>query len=203
MKKFQLLKILLVIILVTTLSIVAMVVFQQEAYMPKPYGYNRIILPEHTYRAMPDTLPYSFEVSTHALVNPSRANCAEKYWLDIYYPNFDATIQLTYKAIKHSKQLLREYLDDAYLLTAKHQIRADAIDEYIINTPQGGRAILASLHGQVPTQYQFYTTDSLNHFLRGALYFHTASQNDSLAPVIEFIKEDIIHLLYTLKWKDT
>jgi hypothetical protein len=37
--------------------------------------------------------------------------------------------------------------------------------------------------------------------LRGALYFRTATANDSLAPVIEYIKADMIHLLNTLEWE--
>ena len=61
---------------------------------------------------------------------------------------------------------------------------------------------MAELSGQVPSQVQFYTTDMAQHFLRGALYFNTATQNDYLAPVIAFIKEDIIHMIQTLEWKD-
>ena len=49
-------------------------------------------------------------------------------------------------------------------------------------------------------QFQFITTDSVNHFLRGALYFQVATKNDSLAPIIEYIKKDMIHILNTLEW---
>ncbi|HET9055061.1 MAG TPA: gliding motility lipoprotein GldD, partial [Cyclobacteriaceae bacterium] len=35
-------------------------------YLPKPLGYNRLVLPEPAYHALPDTLPYTFEYSTHA-----------------------------------------------------------------------------------------------------------------------------------------
>jgi gliding motility-associated lipoprotein GldD len=201
MSKFKLINLILLIITVAILGALGVIIFKKEDYMPKPYGYNRIILPEHSYQVISDTLPYGFEVSKRAHVRPSSSPYAEKYWLDIYYPDFDAIIQLTYKPVRNNKQLLRSYLQDAYLLTSKHQIRADAIDEYMVYTPQGDTAMVAYLSGQVPTQCQFYVTDSTNHFLRGALYFHTASQNDSLAPVIDFIKEDIMHMLYTLTWK--
>jgi len=93
-------------------------------------------------------------------------------------------------------------LRDAYRLTTKHQVRAYAIEEDIVEMPQGITATVVTLSGQVPTQFQFYTTDSVNHFLRGALYFHTALENDSLAPIIDFIKEDIMHMLYTLEWRN-
>jgi len=41
-------------------------------------------------------------------------------------------------------------------------------------------------------------TDSTTHFLRGALYFNTALKNDSLAPVIEYIKIDLAQLINTV-----
>jgi len=58
------------------------------------------------------------------------------------------------------------------------------------------------LEGEVPSQFQFHVSDSTQHFMRGALYFKTATQNDSLAPVIDYLKRDIIHLLSTLRWND-
>ena len=69
-----------------------------------------------------------------------------------------------------------------------------------IKTKNGLNAIIIDLKGEVPTQFQFITTDSVNHFLRGALYFQVATKNDSLAPIIEYIKKDMIHILNTLEW---
>jgi gliding motility-associated lipoprotein GldD len=63
-------------------------------------------------------------------------------------------------------------------------------------------ATVFELSGQVPTQIQFYVTDSTKHFIRGALYFETASKNDSLLPVIKYIGNDIVKMLKTLKFKN-
>jgi gliding motility-associated lipoprotein GldD len=57
------------------------------------------------------------------------------------------------------------------------------------------------LTGEVPSHFQFFVTDSTQHFLRGALYFPSV-QEDSLSPVIEYVKKDIIHMLNTLEWKE-
>jgi gliding motility-associated lipoprotein GldD len=59
------------------------------------------------------------------------------------------------------------------------------------------------LKGEVPSQVQFLVTDSTDHFLRGALYFKMADKNDSLAPVIQFIQQDIVHMVQTTRWKQT
>ncbi len=169
-------------------------------YMPKPKGYNRIILPAHEYVALPDTFPYFFEYSKYARIYPDTSWITEPYWIDVYYPYMDATISISYKSIKHDHKLLEEYLRTAWKLTAQHQIKAYAIDEHIFQTKTGKTAVMAELSGEVPSQYQFYSTDSTEHFLRGALYFKTATKNDSLAPVIRYMRDDIMHMLNTLKW---
>jgi len=171
-------------------------------YLPKPRGYNRIDLPEQTYQQLPDTFPYSFEFSNHAKMFRDSSWIAERYWIDLFYPQMMANVQITYKPIKGSQKLFEEYLNDTYKLTSKHQIKAYSIDESIIQTPSGKTAVIAELIGEVPSQFQFFCTDSVEHYLRGALYFRTSLKNDSLAPAIEFIKRDIIHMLNTLEWKE-
>ncbi len=171
-------------------------------FMPKPKGYNRIVLPENQYQAMPDSFPYQFEYSTHAKILKDSSWIAEPYWIDLYYPDFKASIELSYKPVKNDQQLLKEYLATSYKLTSKHQVKAYAIDEAVIQTETGKTAVIAELSGEVPSQYQFFSTDSVNHFLRGALYFNTATKNDSLAPVIAFVRDDIVHLLNTLEWHE-
>lgn len=174
----------------------------EEEYFPKPKGYNRIDLPEHSYQSLPDSLPYAFEFSREAKILKDSSWMAERYWIDLYYPYFDCNIQITYKPIMGQEKLLREYLTDAYKLTNKHNIKAYAIDYMVMPTAKGKVAAVAQLEGEVPTQSQFFITDSTEHFLRGALYFRTATANDSLAPVINWVNEDIQHMLHTLDWKD-
>lgn len=176
---------------------------QEAAYVPKPKGYNRIELPDHQYQAIEGTFPYEFEYSKHAIVKPDSSWMAEPYWIHLVYQDLGADVQLTYKSLEQDQKKLRELLQDSYKLTSKHQIKASAIDESVLTTPNGHTAVVAELSGEVPSQFQFYTTDSINHFLRGALYFPTATKNDSLQPVIDFIKIDIIHLLNTLDWRES
>ena len=171
-------------------------------WLPKPRGFNRLALPPHQYRNSPDSLPYTFEYSTHATIYKDTSWIAEPYWIDLFYPDLIANIQITYKGINRDENLLEEYLADAYKLTSKHQIKAYSIDESFLLTPSGKTAIIVELSGEVPSQFQFVITDSINHFLRGALYFRTSKKNDSLAPAIDYVKADIIHLLNTLMWRD-
>ena len=173
----------------------------QTDFVPKPKGYNRIDMAPHAYVSLPDTFPYYFEYSEHAEIHSDTSFNAERYWLNVYYPEHEANIQLTYKDVNQNEKVLETLLEDAYRLTANHQIKAASIGERVIGTPTGKRALVAELSGEVPSQFQFYITDSTDHFLRGALYFRTATKNDSLSPVIEYIKIDMVHMLNTLRWE--
>jgi gliding motility-associated lipoprotein GldD len=173
----------------------------EREYLPKPLGYNRLELPEAAYQLLPDTLPYRFEYSKYAKLIDDSSAINERYWIELYYPLLKSNVHITYKPLRNDQKLLKEFLDDAYRLTSKHQIKAYAINEAITRTPNGKTAVIAELEGEVPSQFQFTMTDSINHFLRGALYFNTKVQNDSLAPAIEYMKKDIMHMINTLEWK--
>ncbi len=182
------------------LLLIALLCACRRNYLPRPVGYNRLELPEPRYRPLPDTFPYAFEYSEHARLLPDTTGFNEPYWVEIYYPALRSTIHITYKPIKNNEQLLREFLNDAYTLTAKHQIKAHAIDETIVQTPSGKTAVIAEIEGEVPSQMQFTLTDSVRNFVRGALYFNTRVHNDSLKPAIEYMKKEIMHLIHTFAW---
>lgn len=171
-----------------------------EDYLPKPKGYNRIDIPEHAYQELDQELPYQFEYSVHSLVEPDTFNLQEKTWINLNYHTLGARVHFTYKPVLENEENLRHYLNDALSLTSKHQIKAYGIDESVLRTPQGYTGLVAELVGEVPTQFQFFVTDSTSNFLRGALYFNTAVKNDSLAPIIEYIKVDMMHLINTLEF---
>lgn len=186
--------------LVLLLGVVMFITSCQRDYTPKPVGYNRLDLPEPAYQALPDTLPYWFEYSRHATLLADTSFISEPDWVEVYYPLMKATVHITYKSVNNNPQLLKEFVDDSYRLTAKHQIKAYSIDEALVTTPSGKTAVIEEIEGEVPSQFQFTITDSTENFIRGALYFNTKVQNDSLAPAIEYVKKDIIHMLNTLEW---
>jgi gliding motility-associated lipoprotein GldD len=171
-------------------------------FQPRPRGYNRLPLPRPEYIASPDTLPYQFEYSKHARLLRDTTFINDRYWLEVYYPLLRANIHITYKQLENKERLLKELYTDAFRLTAKHQIKAHAIDETVVRTPSGKTALIAEIQGEVPSQFQFTITDSTRHFLRGAVYFFTEVKNDSLQPAIEYMKKDAMHLINTLQWRE-
>jgi len=173
----------------------------ENNFNPKPKGYNRIDLPKPTYKILNEAHPYTFEYSSQAVVLKDTFARAEKDWIFVYYPQFKATIEITYKDLKLKPKAFQELVNDSYKMASKHQVKAESIEETVITTPKNYTATLFRLTGQVPSQFQFFVSDSTSNFFRGALYFRTATQNDSLAPVIEYVKKDMLHMVNSLEWK--
>lgn len=168
-------------------------------YSPKPRGYLRIDFPEKEYQVFDSNFPYQFEYPVYGKIIPDDSKNAETYWMDIYFPRFEGTIHISYKSLNNN---LFRYIEDARNLTYKHSIKADAIEENLfINHQDSVYGTLYDIKGNAASAVQFYLTDSAEHFLRGALYFYTQPNIDSLAPVIQFFRQDVNHLIETFKWE--
>ena len=189
------------IFLLTTLLLSSCGNSSSENYIPKPKGFPRIDLPVADYTLLDSAYPYLFEYNKAARILPDTFARSEPNWIFINYPAFHASVQLTYKPVRGDVNRLRAMLEDSYKLAARHNIKAYAIEQRQVRLKSGLEASIIDLSGEVPSQVQFVTTDSTTHFLRGALYFNTATENDSLQPVIQYIRKDILHLLNTLTWR--
>ncbi|MHA8093431.1 gliding motility lipoprotein GldD [Aquirufa lenticrescens] len=174
---------------------------EENTAMPRPKGFPAMDIPPHQYKALEKGHPFSFELSKQAVVKKDTFALAEPHWMYIYYPRWDAFIQLTYKSVEGDRKRLDKMIRDSYVLASKHQMKANRIEDAILTTRDGRKATVIELEGEVATPFQFFATDSTSHFLRGAVYLNTATKNDSLAPVIRYLKQDAIHLIQTLRWK--
>ncbi|MFT7332819.1 MAG: gliding motility-associated lipoprotein GldD, partial [Sphingobacteriales bacterium] len=93
--------------------------------------------------------------------------------------------------------------EDSRRFVFKHTVKADGIGENMIqDTARDVYGIYYTIAGNAASNIQFFLTDTNTHFLRGALYFNSAPQIDSIKPVLEFIKADIEVLMESLEWRD-
>lgn len=185
--------------IVLAFLIICLAISCKESYTPKPRGYYRVDFPAKEYQLFDSTFPYTFEYPKYGNIEPDRANNAERYWINISFPEFKGKIHLTYKPVKHD---LDTFIKDTYKFAYDHTRKADAINEIQVENPDRKvYGIIFDIKGNAASSYQFYLTDSVRNFLRGALYFETEPNKDSLAPVIDFFKKDMDQLINTLKWK--
>lgn len=172
-----------------------------ESYTPKPIGYFRIELPEKKYVTFENEgFPYSFEYADIAKIQEKKS-LDDPYWIDVVYPNFRGRIYCSYKRVNNN---FHEISEDSRSFVYKHTVKADNITEQpYVDEERNVYGMLYELQGNTASSVQFVLTDSVNHFFRGALYFNTVPNQDSLAPVVDYVKEDIKHMIETIKFKST
>lgn len=184
-----------IIILLITLTFISC----NDSYIPKPYGFFRVDLPQHQYR-MIDTLnlPYQFELS-HIAKIVTYADAKNENWIDIQYPYLNASIYCSYKQINNN---IFELSEDARKFVYKHSIKADGIGEKTFENPQKNvYGLLYDINGNTASSIQFVLTDSTKHFFRAVLYFNNVPNKDSIAPMNNFIREDILRIMESFEWK--
>ena len=122
-------------------------------------------------------------------------------WFNIQYDTVQATLYVSFQTLPSKNNLKRE-IEVGKRLTMEHAVKATAIKQRNIGFSQ--RSVFCSfytLEGNVASPLQFFLTDSTTHYLRGALYFKEATQRDSIQPVVDFLEEDLLKMIESLRWK--
>jgi len=188
-------------------AVLALFLFScKQDYTPRGRDFPVMQIPEdHSYLGYENPeCPFSFEYNrlaqierdTQLLENQPENEC----WLNIVYPRYNATIYLSYKTPEEDYNLLK-LKNEAHKLTYEHAKRANFIEPKIMTAPGDIYAVIYNVGGAAASPTQFYVTDTVRHWLRGALYFKTSPNPDSLRPLIQYVDEDIDHLIRSIRWK--
>lgn len=182
---------------------------------PRPYGYYRITTPDTAYTDFQSSIrnsqssilnsqlstlnyPYTFALSQNAVVQP-RLDTDEPYWVNLFYPALNATIHCSYKPVNGN---LRELTNDALEFVYRNASFANAIPEREYAHPEERvYGVLFDLEGNTASSCQFFVTDSVRHFFRASVYCNCPPNADSLAPVYDYLRTDVIKMVETFQWK--
>jgi gliding motility-associated lipoprotein GldD len=192
--------------LIVSLIVVLMipVVSCNSPFTPKQKGYYKIDFPKHEYKVFDQPgYPYTFEYPVYAGVIKDSTFFEDKpenpYWINIDFPRFNGKIYISYKEV--GKNDLSKLVNDAYNMTYKHSTKATEIVDSPFRTATGVNGVFFTVGGNAATARQFFVTDSVKHFLRGALYFDASPNEDSLSVVNNFLQDDMKHLINTFRFK--
>ena len=164
-------------------------------YTPKPKAFIKLGLPDKVYEKLDTDCPFSFEVPVYSHLNKKDNSCL----MDLDFPQQNGVLYISYLTLENN---LKAHIQQSRKLAYKHNVIVDAIrEQQYVNDSLKVYGMLYDYDGLSATATQFYLTDSVNHFFRGALYFNTEI-NDSILPLNNFLKYDIKHLIETFRWKD-
>lgn len=169
---------------------------EPETY-PRKYGFHRLELPEHRYQRFErPNCPFTFDYPVYAEIKPKHPDSCQ---YDLYFKQFGARFYITTRFYQAEKTDLAHAYEDYRQLVYKHTQKGK-IFERRVSTAQGFGTVF-ELYGEVPTPVEVFFTDSVAHAFEASLYFNTAVKNDSLAPVIRHLKQDMLHLVESLQWR--
>lgn len=187
--------------------VLGMMACKKDPPVPKPKGYFKFDFPEPSKQRTFDfsDCKFTFEYPDYVEIEQDTLYFNEKpddpCWLNVKYPTLNGIVHMSYKPL--SKNSFVELTEDYHRLKFKHSVKADFIDDAIINAPEKGvYGMISEVGGNVASAYQFYLTDSTEHYVRGALYFRAAANADSLKPAVEFVKKDLVELFGTWEWEE-
>jgi len=175
-----------------------------EEYTPyaRQFGYHRIDIPEQAERSYQTfdmaSCPFSFEYPSFGTITRSSADSC---WTDIKMMPYDLKWHITYRDVASTEKDLPTHFEEYRRLIYKHTKKATRIQETPISGPKGSGTFF-EIYGNVGTPAQvFFADSSESQVMMMSFYFQTALRNDSLRPVIDYMKEEVIHAVNSLEWK--
>ncbi|WP_293712965.1 gliding motility protein GldD [uncultured Parabacteroides sp.] len=169
-------------------------------YTPKPRGYFRIEPPQARYQPLPlDSLPYGFNVSQLVTVELPPQGSPEG-WINLSYPSLGVKVYCSYLPV--TRKTLQTAEMESRSLVSRQAKQANAVKEQAYSNPdEKVYGSLFLLDGESASPVQFMLTDSSSNFFRGALYYDCVPNADSLAPLTDYLRKDIIELIQSFSWK--
>lgn len=168
----------------------------QDEILIKPKAQLSLSYPIANYEELHLDLPYNFQKNKEAVLKEKKNNA-----LNLYYPAMKATLYLTYQKV--GKNNLDSLLRDAQKLAYDHAVKAESIPEQpFVNKDKYVYGMFYMINGNAATQAEFYATDSLQHFVNGALYFDAKPNFDSIYPAVMYLRNDMRIIMETLAWKN-
>jgi len=169
--------------------------------VPKPPTYLRLDFPEHTYHNVVSDCPYELRLADSYNHKSGEAENGMFCTQEVDLGPLNGTLFLFYMHLP-SKDSLEAVINFANDKVDEHKIKADKIDfKQIINKKDKVYGTFFELKGNVATNFQFYLTDSLQHFVRGEVLMNCRPNYDSLRPVLDYLKADLLELVDHFKWK--
>lgn len=168
----------------------------QKSYIPKPPTFLKIELEERSYGEYVSDCDFKFIKPDY--FNPKKAQQGTCN-LDIDFSRHNGTLHLSFIKMDTT---LNAYVNYAIDKVDEHKVKATAIkDTNFINNENGAYGTFFELHGNVASPFQFYLTDSTQHFMSGVVYFNARPNYDSIRPVLNYVKEDLYKLMETFQWE--
>jgi len=173
--------------------------------IPKPRAYPRVFFPARNYVAFrqqecPLTFLYPDYMQLIRREHFFDEQPAHPCWFDLDASALGAKIHCSYSPIESGKAF-DELVSDAFKMADRINQRANYMDEIRVANAQGVSGFLMEFSGAAASPLHFYLTDSTRHFLKVSLYYQSKVAPDSLAPMTNFLREDLAVMINSMTFE--
>lgn len=174
--------------------------------IPKPRAYPKVEFPEKIYETFiyQDCPILKFEKPKYAkIVKDNTHKDQNQYhpcWFDLNIEKLQGRIHCSYIPIEHDSIFAR-LVKESFKVVDHVNRRSNFVEETVLKKNDTG-GVLFTFEGPAASQMQFFLTDTTNHFFKASLYFFSKTNPDSIAPIAEFIQDDMLHMIETFEWNN-
>lgn len=173
---------------------------EEEVSLPKKHGYPRMDIPaQMEYKLIQSqSCPFEFEAPAGAEIS---RDLSDSCWLDLHFPKYNLTWHISHRDTRQTGLSADFHFEEHRKLIYKHSQKATEIRPFD-QSLGSGRLTGHELFGEVGTPYYLFLRDSSNtQVVSISFYFQTALENDSLAPLISHMKNQMDHAVETFVWR--
>lgn len=172
--------------------------------IPKPRAYPKVeFVPKETKTMVFESCPFTFDFPSYGTIvkdKPGRGEEELACWFDVSIKEYNAKIHCSYVPID-KKEDLEHYIKDAFTISGQINKRSDYMSEQLIETKNGVKGLMMLFEGPAASPCHFYLTDEKDHYMKASLYFDTQVNPDSLAPITQYLLQDIDQMITSFQWK--
>ena len=184
--------------LIIIISILCVASCQDEHNTPRPRAYPRVEYPKHELQEFTNSdCPFTFQYPKYAEV---RMKEDHPCWFDLYMPAFNARVYCSYLPV-NTRADFDDMVKDTYTIAGKINEKSNYMEESRIRNENGVGGLQLKFTGPAASPLHFFLTDTTQHFFKASLYFEAKVKPDSLAPIIEFVEEDVNKMIQSFDWK--
>lgn len=193
------------VLLFNLLIIMALSCGEERVNTPKPRMYPKVDYPTKEYEPFVlEACNFSFQKPKYSTVKTGIKFFDEKSshpcWFDLQLKDFNGSIHFSYNPINDANAL-DKLVSDAFRIVEQHNTKAEYREEVLIENKNGVNGLLFNLEGPVASPINFFLTDTTQHFVRASLYFNASVDPDSIAPILDFVSDDMRTIIETFQWK--
>lgn len=170
--------------------------------VPRPAAYPRPQLYDTLRRAVPEAAPLLFYANAAATVSRPSGDNGGSRWLNIAYPLYDAVVYCTFTPVTDAD---RSDVIDNRLERMGLNAGSLPTEVFTLDSPGGFHSQLLVTPAESVTPLQFLSTDGGGWVVSGAVYLDhapRAAAADSIVPVIDALKADLLYALQRLEVKN-